>query len=102
MTRHQVFTALNWGMPNENPKAFLDMSLRENRLDLVKRYNDALGAPGPVVKCVQAECVNGLMNPVTQPDFVAECEFLIESREGQHPSGDRSDISARLPDISSD
>lgn len=66
-------------MSEQTKPARQDMSVLEKRLDLVNRYNHALGQPGPGVTYLQREFINGLMRPEWVACFVDECEMLIES-----------------------
>ena len=71
---------------NENKQAVpLDMGLLQNRLDLVSRYNEAVGAPGPQVEQVQREFVDELMPPEFVSAFVDQCEMMIAARSTMQP-----------------
>jgi hypothetical protein len=62
-----------------------DMSVLQNRLSLVNRYNQALGPAGPKVSQVQQDFINGLMKPGIVATFVKQCELMIEARRPMHP-----------------
>lgn len=61
-----------------------DMTVRSNRLDLIRRYNLSVGTPGPEAQRVQNEFLNGSMAPPLVASFVAEYEVIIESRLSMH------------------
>lgn len=58
----------------------MDMNLIENRQDLVDRYNEAIGVPGPMVKELQRHFLAGEMVSGRIPQYVWQCEAMIEAR----------------------
>lgn len=58
----------------------MDMSTIENRQDLVDRYNEAVGAPGPMVQELQHQFLQGKMAPDRISQYVMQCEDMIEAR----------------------
>lgn len=68
-------------MPNEFTPQIADMSLVQNRLDLILRYNSAIGKPGPHVTALQREFGNGFMNERRQSQYVLQCEYMIAARQ---------------------
>lgn len=62
------------------PSTSQDMTVLENRLALIKRYNDSVGSPGPNAKALQRLFASGLMDEYKIRGFVEQYEFIIESR----------------------
>lgn len=58
----------------------MDTSLIKNRQDLVDRYNKAVGAPGPLVTELQRHFLAGEMASDRIPQYVEQCEAMIEAR----------------------
>jgi hypothetical protein len=58
----------------------MKMLFRENRLNLVERYNDSVGTPGPLTDQLQTNFINGLMDPALVKQYVEQCEAIIASR----------------------
>lgn len=58
----------------------MDMSTIENRQDLVDRYNEAVGAPGPLVQELQHQFLEGEMALDRIAQYVMQCEAMIEAR----------------------
>lgn len=54
-----------------------DMTLLENRLDLMNQYNFAYGGEGVLTSEAQACFVNGQMTEVEVSSFVRFCRYLI-------------------------
>lgn len=59
----------------------MDMNLIENRKDLVDRYNEAVGVPGPMVRELQRGFLAGEMVLDRIPQYVDQCEAMIEARK---------------------
>lgn len=59
----------------------MDMDLTENRHDLVDRYNDTVGPPGPQVAALQAQFLSGEFNQFRIAQYVQQCEDMIEARQ---------------------
>ena len=75
-------------MGSDKQSARHDMSVLDNRLDLVNRYNYSVGDPGPQVAHVQREFLNGLMPHEVVGSFVAQCEAIIDARRSMVPRND--------------
>lgn len=52
----------------------------DTRQDLVDRYNEALGPPGPQVAALQASFLDGSMASANVLNYVQQCEYMIEAR----------------------
>jgi hypothetical protein len=72
-------------MSEDKESAHEDMSVLQNRLRLVNRYNHAMGPAGPQVSRVQQDFINGLMKSYFVATFVKQCEMMIEARRSMHP-----------------
>lgn len=72
-------------MSEDKQSAPQEMSVLQNRLNLVNRYNQAIGPAGPKVSQVQQDFINGLMKPGIVTTFVKQCEMMIEARRSMHP-----------------
>jgi hypothetical protein len=80
----QIFTVACCMSEDKQPTP-QDMSVLQNRLNLVNRYNQAIGPAGPKVSQVQQDFINGLMKPGIVATFVKQCEIMIEARRSMHP-----------------
>lgn len=58
-----------------------DMTLVENRLDLINRYNAFVGEPGTQVTALQRSFLTGLMDQGRQIQYVLQCEYMIAARQ---------------------
>jgi hypothetical protein len=67
-------------------EATLDMGVLYNRIILVRRYNEAMGAPGPAVEQLQQDFVEQTMRAEFVESFVDQCEFTIAARSTMHPN----------------
>jgi hypothetical protein len=89
-------------MSRNKHTAPLDMGAQQNRLDLMRRYNEAVGAPGPQVKQVQQEFIDGIMQPEFVITFADQCEMMIAARStmytGPHLANAQWPYNGALPE----
>jgi hypothetical protein len=57
------------------------LALRENRVDLIRRFNRVAGAPSPAVLRLQEEFIAGKLEPKEFVDFAKVCLGLIAAAE---------------------
>jgi hypothetical protein len=58
------------------------------RMDLINRYNNAVGAPGPAVAHVHADFIKGNMDDEELAAFVIFCNELIKASAGRPTNKD--------------
>lgn len=57
------------------------LALRENRVDLIRRFNRVAGAPSPGVTRLQDEFIEGKLDPQEVVNFAKVCLGLIAAAE---------------------
>lgn len=55
------------------------LALRENRVDLMRRFNRVAGAPSPAVVKLQEEFIDGKLGPKETVNFAKVCMGLIHA-----------------------
>jgi hypothetical protein len=78
-----------------------DLALMQNRVELMSRYNEALGPPCDAISVVHAAFINGAMGPVEMSAFVRVCKRLIAAARKRDAVSARRGIAHRegWPDV---
>lgn len=60
-----------------------DFTLIQNRIELMRRYNEAVGPPCDAISAVHADFIKGAMGAVEMSAFVRVCKRLIAASKAR-------------------